>query len=532
MGVVYRAVHLALDRTVALKVISAKLASEPGFRDRFRRESRLAASIEHPHVIPVYHAGEERDLLFITMRFVHGSDVRRLLKAHGSLGPQEAAEIVSKIGGALDAAHAHGLVHRDVKPANILLGREGEVFLTDFGLTRHESSVDALTGTGEWLGTVDFTAPEQIRGDGADARTDVYALGCVLYQMLTELPPYRKDSAAAVVFAHLNDPVPSLRARRPDLPAELDDVVARALAKDPDERFQSAGELGEAALQAARMATPSGVRRRLEDLAAQPVEPDTDPAAALPTKQPAKPRRRRTHWLTVGAAAVLLAFVLGWVGTALLGEDEGVSAAEVRTVLDRFAARYTNEDVNGLAALFAPEFRRTVAGGAPQDRAGAIGRIRRIFQEPQAPRYVLEDVRVTTDGAGATARGRFMAEGNDLYGTGEIEFRLSRHGDKVLIDALKTVPDINQRVPVQRAGIPVDAEISVRMQSDGTLPKGTVIAERSFTIQRYEPERYYRLPLNAAGRRIGRGEKYEILVRLTDRFGKRFRFDPVVSELE
>ena len=380
---------------------------------------------------------------------------------------------------------------------------------------------------------MDYTAPEQIRGERVDARADVYALGCVLYQMLAEVPPFRKESYAAVVYAHLNEEAPRLSDRRDDLPEEFDEVIARALSKQPGERFQTAGELGAAAVEAARKATPSGVKRTLEELAATPSEPDTDPEGAVPTvRHEEPPRRRRTHWVVVGVAAVLVALVLGLLGTALLGDgDDTVSAAEARAVLDQYAARYTQEDVNGIAALLAPDFERRVAGAAPQSREPAVQRFRDLFSEPQAPRYVLRGMRVSTDDSGATARGRFLGEGNDLYGTGEIEFHLSRHGDRVLIDSTKTVPDINQRIPVTREGVPATAVITVRTLEDGTLPRGTVIGKRAFDIEGYHPERFFRVPLNAAGRRIGRGEPYNIRIELRDRDGRRFFFN-VKSQLD
>src|SRR6059058_4348505 len=188
MGVVYRATELALDRRVALKLITPALAGDPDFRARFVRESRAAASIEHPNVIPIFSAGEEQDVLYISMRFVDGQDLRALLRGEGRLEPRRAARIVAQVADALDAAHARGLVHRDVKPANILLAPESgaeKIYLTDFGLTKNTASESGMTRTGMFVGTVDYIAPEQIRGDRLDARTDVYALTCVLYRALT-----------------------------------------------------------------------------------------------------------------------------------------------------------------------------------------------------------------------------------------------------------------------------------------------------------------------------------------------------------
>jgi hypothetical protein len=266
MGVVYRAIDLDLDRTVALKVITPALADDPDFRARFVAESKAAASIEHPHVIPVYYAGEREGVLFIVMRYVDGPDLRALVRAEGKLDHERAAQIVAQVGGALDAAHAHGLVHRDVKPANVLLGAEDHAYLTDFGLTKREASTGAgLSRTGGWVGTLGFVAPEQIRGERVDARTDVYALGCVLVHALTGGAPYIRDSDEATLWAHLNDPPPVDR-----VPKEFAGVVERALSKNPSDRFPSGGDLGRAALAAAGRSGVTGPERNVARGAAAP----------------------------------------------------------------------------------------------------------------------------------------------------------------------------------------------------------------------------------------------------------------------
>src|SRR4051812_13359926 len=250
MGVVYRAVQLDLDRAVALKLIAPQLAEDPTFRERFVRESRLAAAIDHPNVIPIYYTGEHDGALYIAMRYVQGSDVRSLVRAAGRLGPERAANLASQVAAALDAAHERGIVHRDVKPANVLLGAGDHAYLTDFGLTKRIASHSGSTRAGGWVGTLGFVAPEQIRGARVDARTDVYALGCVLFHTLAGGPPYQRDTDEATLWAHLHEDPPSLRASVPDAPPELQAVIDRALAKEPEDRFQSAGDLGRAALAA------------------------------------------------------------------------------------------------------------------------------------------------------------------------------------------------------------------------------------------------------------------------------------------
>jgi DNA-binding beta-propeller fold protein YncE len=252
MGVVYRATQLDLDRTVALKVIAAGLLDEPGIRARFVRESKLAASIDHPNVIPIFYAGEERGVAYIAMRYVPGDDLRSLVRREGPLAAQRAARIVVETAAALDAAHAAGLVHRDVKPANVLLGPEDHAYLTDFGLTKDARSLGAdATRSGQWVGTLDYVAPEQIRAERVDARADVYALGCVLHFALTGRAPFDRGGEEARLWAHLVEPPPRPSEAVPGLPGALDDVVARALAKEPADRFPSAGDLGRAAVAAA-----------------------------------------------------------------------------------------------------------------------------------------------------------------------------------------------------------------------------------------------------------------------------------------
>jgi serine/threonine protein kinase len=254
MGVVYRATQIGLGRTVALKLINPSVAADEDFRERLQRESQLLASVDHPNVITVYEAGEADGQLFMSMRYVEGMDLRSLLAAQGPLAPEQAARIVAQVGAGLDAAHANGLVHRDVKPANVLIEQVGSadrVYLSDFGLTKNVNLASAITRSGQWVGTLDYAAPEQIEGRPVDARTDVYALGCVLFEALTGRAPYLHDSDAAKLWAHMHEPPPSARALRPGLPAELDRVIACAMAKEPARRYPSAGALGRAAIAAA-----------------------------------------------------------------------------------------------------------------------------------------------------------------------------------------------------------------------------------------------------------------------------------------
>jgi len=246
MGVVFRARNVALDRDRALKVLAPSLSSDERFRERFKRESRLAASIEHPHVIPVHQAGEEGGQLFISMRLVEGRDLRRLIEDDGALQPAPAIAIVRAVAAALDAAHSAGLVHRDVKPANVLVGDgddSGRVYITDFGISRTTRAGETVTSTGELMGTADFIAPEQIAGDPIDGRADIYALGGVLHFALTGQPPFDRETELATMFAHANAPRPLPSELRPGVAPALDAIVARAMATKPGNRYSTAAEM-------------------------------------------------------------------------------------------------------------------------------------------------------------------------------------------------------------------------------------------------------------------------------------------------
>jgi len=248
-SVVYRAEHVRLGRTAALKLLSPGLG-DADFSDRFLRESRLAASLDHPSIVPVYDAGEEEGLLYIAMACVEGTDLKTLIADEGRLPLRRALWIVGQIASALDAAHARGLVHRDVKPANILVGPEDRAYLSDFGAVKELASA-GMTRTGTFVGTIEYCAPEQIEGGDVDARTDVYALACVLYEAVTGEPPFHRPSEVAVLNAHLHAPPPQLTKTAPDLPSALDPVISKALAKSPLDRYGSCGELLAAAKAAA-----------------------------------------------------------------------------------------------------------------------------------------------------------------------------------------------------------------------------------------------------------------------------------------
>jgi DNA-binding beta-propeller fold protein YncE len=288
MAVVFRAYDARLDRQVALKILAPGLSQDDAFRQRFIRESRAAAAVDDPHITPVFEAGEAGGVLFIAMRFVRGGDVRSLIDRSGPLPIERVAEIVSQVASALDAAHARGLVHRDVKPANMLLepnpaaDRPDHVYLSDFGLSKTSLAASGLTATGQFMGTLDYVAPEQIEGRALDGRTDVYALACSAYEMLCGEPPFRRDQGVSVMYAHLSEPPPPISPRRKDLPPGIDQVMAAGMAKSPADRYPTSREFAAALRQA--LGLGFGARSQESPAASHPV---TEIASLRPEPGPA-----------------------------------------------------------------------------------------------------------------------------------------------------------------------------------------------------------------------------------------------------
>src|SRR6266536_459641 len=303
MSAVYLADDLRLKRKVALKLLAPELAEDERFRERFLRESQLAASLDHPNVVPIYDAGDVDGLLYIAMRHVDGTDLKAQLRQEGPLEPKRALALVSQVGNALDAAHERGLVHRDVKPSNVLLtGRAGmeHCYLADFGLSTSASDRSAVADPRQIVGTIDYVAPEQIRDDEVDGRADIYSLACLLYECLTGDVPFRRGSDVAVIYAHLEEAAPKASERKPKLTADLDAVLGKGMAKLPDERWATCGLL----VGAARSALGDGT-------------------AAIPVL-----RRRRRRSLPIGAAvaataaaAAAAALLLGGRGTSIASAD-------------------------------------------------------------------------------------------------------------------------------------------------------------------------------------------------------------------
>jgi serine/threonine-protein kinase len=485
MGVVYRAVQLDLQRPVALKVIAGDRAGDPEFRERFERESRMAAAIDHPNIVPVYAAGEDSGALYIVMRYVPGSDLHALIKEVGPLPAQRAADVVAQVAAALDAAHAAGLVHRDVKPANVLLASgNGHAYLSDFGLMRALDPQVPLTDSGRWMGTVDFAAPEQLRGERVDARSDVYSLGCVLFAALTGGPPFPRGTVTATMLAHLDDPRPKPSAG--GAPPSFDRVIARALAKDPADRYPSAGDLGRAALAAARgehvtetertvavgLAAPGGdddvtaptavVARPRRSRALAPVPPPAAPVPAPPPPAPpaappppaAAPARIRRRGL--GRRGVLAALALPLAGIAtvavlMLDDGDGQNAAaaqaqplaegEVRAVAEAFAQAYETEDGRALRRLLSPDVERVLPGGIVRGRDAVATEYESQFRINATQSYELENLDVRGGRAGrASGDYRVRRSGRPSI-TGKIVLAVIRDRGRTRIALITVTPD-------------------------------------------------------------------------------------------
>jgi serine/threonine-protein kinase len=363
MSVVYVAEHMRLGRNVALKLLASELTHDESYRTRFIQESRIAASIDHPNIIPIYDAGEADGVLYIAMRHIEGADLGALLRAKGPLGLGQAVFVIEQLASALDVAHAHGLIHRDVKPANVLIEANSErVFLTDFGVAKQVTDA-GLTKTGYFLGSVEYAAPEQIECQPVDARTDIYALGGVLYSSLTALAPYEKSSEIAVASAHISEPPPRVTAHRPGLPTGIDAVVERAMSKSMDARYDTCGALVAAARTASLSpVTHSGTHQDgMHILDAPPTEVGRPPPTAptpvavpatrngpAPTAASSRSARRWRRVAVPAIAAVVAALGAG-LAVYFVTRDGGTHATKADTM--QTATTTTSDAVTPAAAL-------------------------------------------------------------------------------------------------------------------------------------------------------------------------------------
>jgi serine/threonine protein kinase len=407
MGVVYRATQLALDRIVALKVVAPEFADDAGFRERFGREARLAASLDHPNILPIYEAGEIDGQLFLSMRFVEGTDLKSVIDQSALAAPRAAA-LVAQVANALDAAHSRGLIHRDVKPGNILIAQEygqERAYLADFGLSKNLAAGTRLTRTGFMVGTLDYVAPEQVQGgNNVDGRVDTYALACVLFEAVTKQIPFDRPDDAAKVWAHMSEPAPSAAAVAPGISPDLDAVIQRGMAKRPEDRFAETGDFGRAAVAAAGAdvrSAPTLVDAPIANLVAAPgATPPasaTPPAAATPpatptpppatpTPPPASPpapagppppapgsrNRRMAAW--AGGAGVVI--IVGVVLAIVLGSSGSSGSSTTTTTI---TSSTTTSTTTSSTTTVSPEQAQTAAYHARVSRIAS--RIRAVFRQ-------------------------------------------------------------------------------------------------------------------------------------------------------
>jgi hypothetical protein len=374
MGVVWKTRQLDLDRVVALKLIQPDKSGDAEFLERFQRESRLAASIDHPNVVPVFGAGEEDGVWYIAMRYVDGTDLGEYLRSRNSpVPPTDAARLISQVADGLDAAHAAGLVHRDVKPANILLDAHLHPYLTDFGLTKEVASQSNATRTGVWLGSVNYAAPEQIESGPVDARTDVYSLGCVLFETLTRRLPYARDSEMAVMYAKVHEP-PLLPGQvDPRLPREFDEVIHRALSRNPEDRYPSAGDFGRAAMAAAHGERATGPERTVARGAAARAggyEPtQATPVPEHPT-QVMRTHRSRNRAAVVGAILAGLAIVA--VAAILISNSGSSGSGPSKAEASVGKKKRTTKEPEAKASASEVPVREEEAGPATSTKAADV----------------------------------------------------------------------------------------------------------------------------------------------------------------
>ncbi|HYU60655.1 MAG TPA: protein kinase [Solirubrobacterales bacterium] len=475
MGVVYRARQVSLGRVVALKIISPQIASSEDFARRFAYESRLAASIDHPHVVSIFSSGQVGGRSFIAMQWIDGVSLHSMLANDQPLAPDRAVLIVSQIAGALDSAHAAGLIHRDVKPGNILvrsIGGRDHAYLTDFGIARRSGAeVTELTKTGETVGTIGYMAPEQIRGESPDGRADLYSLGCVLFECLTGHPPFERDSQPAMMFAHVSDERPRPSGLRPELGDRFDAVTVRAMALEPQDRYQTGTELADAVLAAGRGEAVGAAPTQAATAAGHPPPSgrESGPAASgseAATRRVAGPRRSALLWigavLAVGAVALgAFAAAGGFSGEdnssgspsstatagdqtqgTTTGEQDGVAAddaaaeREVRAVLRGYETAYTDQDLGALAAIFTPDVTRRGLRAGGCSETGGIDEVLDTYSEQFASgtgAYTLTDLSsdaIEVSGDTATVHtGYAISPG----GNGSVSFDLERQGREWLI---------------------------------------------------------------------------------------------------
>lgn len=433
MSVVYAAEHLRLGRTVALKVLAHSLASDETFRERFSRESQLAASLDHPNIVPIYDAGEAEGFFYIAMRHVDGSDLGTLIEREGPLSLGQTLFYIEQVASALDQAHEQGLIHRDVKPANVLIARPSDrVFLTDFGIVK-QLSTKGLTKPAFFLGTYEYSAPEQIEGKDVDRRTDLYALGCILYECLSAEPPFKGDTESSLIKAHLSDPPPRLSEKRPDVPLAVTDIIATAMAKKKEDRYATCGDFVRA-LRAVALGTTSGpsvapapatVHASAVGMGGGGADGDgqSGPPTGSPLPEPTGKQGPRTVTVTgrrIAALAAALALVIAGIvlGFLLLGGDDN----------DGNAVAGGTTTTNSSTTTQATETTATVSGAI----AGIV------------PRDIYKNCKTAPTREGAAETVTCKSEGVEFFPTLELSFFNDSASLQTAYDTLKAEEEVTQ----------------------------------------------------------------------------------------
>ncbi len=460
MSVVYRARELHPDRTVALKLLDPELAEDEAFRQRFLRESDMAASIGHPNIVPIFDAGEVDGQLFIAMPLIGGSDLGALIRNEGALDAHRAVAIVAQVGRGLDAGHAQGLIHRDVKPANILLvpgsepGEPEHVYLADFGLAKRSTTSLRLTQASTFLGTREYAAPEQIRGEEVDGRADIYALGCVLYECLSGTPPFDADSETALIYAHLEREPPRISEVRPNLPQELDAVISRAMAKLPDDRYSSCRSLTAEARAAVAGRAPQTL---VEDGVTEVDVPAAPRLAAATSREARGARRPAARGISprllgglgvAAAAAVVIVLAVSGGGGGDTGTSTPSSLATTSSTTTSTGQTTTKPTPIGAASPAVTAYRKRVL--SVNDRIAAVNHNfpdASDFGNPPFANVALSDA----------ARMRSVADGLDALDPPRVvlpehESLVARlHGVETDFRALATASDNNDATAASKA---------------------------------------------------------------------------------
>ncbi|MEA2348716.1 MAG: hypothetical protein QOG62_2503 [Thermoleophilaceae bacterium] len=475
MGVVYRATQVSIGRQVALKLISSQIAESQDFRARFEHEWRLAASIDHPHVVSIYTAGEHDGQPFIAMQWINGVSLQVALQGLDGLPEDRATTVVCQIAGALDAVHAAGLVHRDIKPGNIMLrsiSGQDHAYLTDFGLAKRTAvGTPGLTRTGQMVGTFGYMAPEQLRGESGDARSDLYALGCVLVECLTGQQPFVRDNEMAVSWAHMNDPRPVPSQLKPGLSPAFDAVIARAMAIEPAERYGSGAEMA-AALMAAHAGRPLPAPAPPTEIGARPHVPGAAPTPLpLPGDAHTAPiapgggANRTPLWIALAVIATLAVAVGAYAAAGGLAQREAspqpgpepiatrdmhtptqqvfpaepaptADRQEVQQVLQEYASYYSAKNVSGLSRLFTSNVARHGLSAEGCSETEGIDRVLDTYTaqfNTGSGTYALKGLgpkSITVAGDTASATASYVISSG---GSGEVSFDLVRQGPSWLI---------------------------------------------------------------------------------------------------